>query len=542
MKTTPMKHQSKADWLLANNPEFYALACEQGTGKTWMLLNDIERQFNEGRINGALVLAPKGVHSNWVRREIPTHMSVDSRAGYWLAGLGKRAMRKLEKTVFEGEPDELTILAMNIDAINTAKGYDFAMRFLKSRRCMMIVDESRRIKDPTSKRTKKALALGDFTTSRRIASGTIIANGPLDAFGQYQFLRNGLLGTTSYRAFVSEYAELLPAESHVVQHTAGNMRGGARFNKWNGGKMPPVALTVLVDVEYDDGDRKYFAQAGDLNWEAGAALRITGWRKARNPPQIVKRDNEGMPVFRNLEKLRRKIEPYTYRVLKEDCLDLPPKIYQVRNFELTPAMRREYDAIESNMRYEFPDGEIDMYNALTLVGKLQQAARGFVYRDGEATPFVDPKDNPALQLLSDTLEDVQGKFIIWAARRVEIDWINDLLKAKGIECVNYHGGIKDADRDAAIDAFQDPDSGVQGFVGTPAAGGTGLTLTAATTAIYYSDDFDLEARLQSEDRNHRKGTVGDCVYIDLVATDTKDERIAASHQAKSGTAKHILGS
>lgn len=531
MKTEPMAHQIVARHRLQANPDYYALACEQGTGKTWMLLDDIERQYRDGKINAALVLAPNGVHINWVRREIPAHMDVPVETGYWKSGMGKRAMRQLER-LLEAEEDELVIVTMNIEAINAKGGYDFAMRLLKRRRCWMGIDESRRIKDPTAKRTQRAITLGEFAETRRIASGTMITNGPLDAFGQFQFLQNGLLGTTSYRAFVSEYAELVPASSRVVQHAAGNMRGGARFHPWAGGSMP-VNPSKTVDVEYVDGQREYFTPAAEVNWQL-----VSGWRAARTPPQIIARGADGAPRYRNLDRLRDVIAPYTYRVMKADCLDLPPKVYENRYFELTPALKRLYQQVEGDMRYEYDDGEVDTYTALTLIGKLRQIASGYINRDGE--PVLLPvTDNPRLQLMRDLLDDLGGQFIIWASQREEIRHIAGLLKEKGISHVEYHGGIKQAARDEAIDAFQGGTA--RCFLGTPAAGGTGLTLTAASTAVFYSESFDLEARLQAEDRNHRKGTEGDRIlYIDLVGVDTVDERIAASHQTKSGTAKEIL--
>jgi SNF2 family DNA or RNA helicase len=111
------------------------------------------------------------------------------------------------------------------------------------------------------------------------------------------------------------------------------------------------------------------------------------------------------------------------------------------------------------------------------------------------------------------------------------------LKPLGV--VEYHGGTKEKDRETAIDSFQEGDARV--FVGNPAAAGTGLTLHAAETAIYFSSSYSLEERLQSEDRCHRIGLRHPVVYIDLVATGTIDERISSALQSKRGTAEEILG-
>lgn len=388
------------------------------------------------------------------------------------------------------EPGEkLAVLAMNIDGINTPHGYSFAAKFLKHFRTMMVIDESQRIKNIDAKRTAKAIKLGKLAASRRIASGTLIADrGPLDTFAQFEFLAPGagLLGTNSYRAFAAEYAELLKADHPVMQEI-----------------------------------------------KRRADRRKPGMGKHTNPP-LIKKDELGRPIYRNLEKLQRLMSPYTFRVLKRDCLDLPEKIYQTQYFDLTPAQQRVYEHIKENKRYMRDDGEIDAFTALTVLNKLRQVTSGFIMVEGEATELKE--SGPRLDALEEVVQDTDGKVIVWASFREEIRQIAERLAAYG--CVQYHGGVGPKDREAAIEAFQEGEARV--FIANPAAGGVGLTLTAANTAIYYSCSFSLEDRLQSEDRCHRIGTHEPVVYIDLVARDTVDERIAAALQAKEGVATQIL--
>lgn len=483
MKTTPMKHQLEGRRLLDANPEAYALGAEQGTGKTWMLLDNAERQFIDGRIDAVLVIAPKGVHTNWVRREIPAHLSVDVAAMSWKPPTSKKLKDRFRALLNFRNAEHLVFFSINIDAMITDKGYKYCLAFLRRYRTMVIIDESQRIKNPTAARTKKCDALGPHAVSRRIASGTMVGQGPQDLFSQFQFLQPGCLGTTSYRAFVAEYADVLPPDHHIVQHAQRK-------------------------------SRKY------------------------GTPQIIRRDEEGRPVYRNLEKLNAKLQPLMYRVLKKDCLDLPDKIYKVQYFELTPKQRAVYDQVREDLRWEYAEGEIDTYTALTVIGKLRQAAAGFINVDGVAQEIVEPKDNPRLKALMEIVEDTEGSVIIWAMYRAEIELIEQTLRAAGHETVSYHGGVKDADRETAIDRFQSGEA--RFFIGHPVAGGTGLTLTRAETAVYYSCDYWLEMRLQSEDRNHRIGTKNNVVYWDLVAEDTIDEKIAAALQSKKEVAGAIL--
>lgn len=484
MKTTPMEHQVEAQRRLDLNPIAYALACEQGTGKTWMLLNDIERQYAAGRINAALVIAPKGVHTNWVRREIPAHMSLKSKCEFYKSGAGKRHTAKIEKLILESA-EGIKIYAMNIDALNTKKGFASAMRFLRCNEAMMIVDESQRIKTPSSARTKKTITLGDYAVSRRISSGTMISNGPMDAFSQFQFLGNGLLGTTSYRAFVAEYAELLPSSHPLVEHAKERSRGGS--------KAPPIQIIRTDDIT-------------------------------------------GRPIYRNLDKLSEKMAPFCYRVRKDECLDLPPKVYTSHYYEMDSEQARFYATVKETMRHERDDGEVDLFTALTMVNKLRQIASGFMIIDGVPTRLVE--DNPRIKALLEVVQDIEGKFIVWATFKEEAAQIARALRAAGIECVEYHGGVKDKDREIAIDSFQEGTP--RAFIGNQQAGGTGLTLTAAEDVIYYSSDYSLDARLQSEDRSHRKGTTGAVRYTDLVAEGTIDEEVALALQHKSAISKEIL--
>jgi SNF2 family DNA or RNA helicase len=105
----------------------------------------------------------------------------------------------------------------------------------------------------------------------------------------------------------------------------------------------------------------------------------------------------------------------------------------------------------------------------------------------------------------------------------------------------YYGGIPDDERKRVLAEFQDPDSEMRFFVGNPSTGGYGLTLTAAHTMIYYSNSFDLEKRLQSEDRAHRIGQTKNVTYIDLIAVGTVDEKIVKALRDKINIATQVMG-
>jgi len=497
MKTTPMKHQAVGTKLLAENPEYYGLGAEQGTGKTWMLLADLERAYEAGEVDALAVLAPKGVHTNWTRREIPAHVELETDSIAWVAGPGVRAKRELRRLL---TPDkirgDLPVLAMNIDAVNTPTGQGYLRNFLRKYRCMFVLDESSRIKNPAARRTKRVLSLATLAASRRIASGTMMPNGPPDLFAQMEFLcpDGKLLGTTSYRAFVAEYAQLLPRNHGQMKHV---IEGIARRKRKKMEEIPDAWL-----------------------------------------PQLVARDAMGAPLWKNLEKLQAMLKPHVFRVLKKDCLDLPEKIYQTYGFTMPSSQRGVYAVAEEQLRFERDNGELDIFNALTKIMKLRQIVSGFIMLDGEATELPALKDNPRMKLFLELVDDLDGQFIVWATFREELAQIAQALRDLDITCVEYHGGVKTKDRETAVDDFQD--GRARAFVGQAQSGGLGLTLTAAETAIYYSNDYNSETRLQSEDRCHRIGTEHNVLYIDIVAEGTIDERIIAALRRKEDVANTVL--
>lgn len=486
MKTEAMAHQKEALRLM-NGREQFALLMDQGTGKTWVLLADAERLYSAGKIDAMLIIAPKGVHTNWVRREIPSHMDESILARAWRSGAGKRERAKTEELLQsrdEGAPQRMRVLAMNIDALGTKPGFDFAQRFLLATRAVLVVDESSRIKNPSSLRTKQLMRLQHRAPYRRIATGTPITNSPVDVFAQFEFLESGLLGTTSYRTFTAEYAELL-SPTH------------------------PLMVNLV----------------------------------RRNPKaayaQMVAKNEDGSPRWRNLDKLQKLIAPHSFRVLKRDCLDLPEKIYQQLYFELDDAQQSAYRLMEREQRLVLEDGEVTAVAKLSAIMKLQQITSGFIIKPERGGLMYVSEGNPRLAALVEAAEEVHGKFIVWARFKEELRAVAQALRAAGRCVVEYHGDVSPKDREVAVDEFQHGEATV--FVGQPQSGGIGLTLTAAETVFYYSNDYNSETRRQSEDRAHRIGTRRPVLYIDLVATDTIDEEITTALQRKSSLAAMILG-
>ena len=179
-------------------------------------------------------------------------------------------------------------------------------------------------------------------------------------------------------------------------------------------------------------------------------------------------------------------------------------------------------------------------NALTQLMRLHQIVCGHIKLDnGEVRTL---PSNRIKELVSIT-EEFDGKAIIWATYRHDIEAIKlELQKAYGMSSVGtYYGDTEEEDRQTAVRDFQDPDSDMRFFVGNPRTGGYGLTLTAASVVIYFSNSFDLEIRMQSEDRAHRIGQTKNVTYIDLIAPKTVDEKIVHALRSKIDIANEVLG-
>ena len=244
--------------------------------------------------------------------------------------------------------------------------------------------------------------------------------------------------------------------------------------------------------------------------------------------------------YRRLPELTEKLEKFSYRVLKEDCLDLPPKVFTKRIIELTDEQKKVYAQMKREAVAELEGKVMSTMNVMTQLMRLHQVTCGhFKADDDTITEIKNNRIDSLLQLL----EETEGKVIIWANYRADIkNIVAALKKAYGdASTVEYHGGVDPTLRQEHIALFQEKNGPTRYFVGNAQTGGYGITLTAANTVVYYSNSYDLEKRLQSEDRAHRIGQTGSVTYVDLMAENTIDERIVKALRKKINLANEIMG-
>lgn len=498
----------------------YALWWEMGVGKSKALIDNAAKLYCENAITGFFVLAPNGLHRNFVTRELPKHLpdavAERTQSLIWRTNQTKaqdNAARELLKH------DGLKVLAMSYDSIMTEKGRALAKEFLTSNRCLYGADETGRIKEPAAARTVRVVGSGPFAAYRRGLTGTPIANAPWDIWSQIKFLDEGFWaphGLDSHEAMKAQFG--------IWEKTAQRVAIG-------------VALHARPKLEVPEEVRITYKVPLDKNGKpTGMAFRLI--------PRL-QRSDEGRPQYKNLDRLRTIVAPIRSRVLKKDVLTLPPKRHSMLEFDLAPGQRRAYDSMQKLGFALTETGESCTASmALTALLRLQQIACGYLVVDitpeNTDEPRVRPIDpNPRLDLLLELTQDMSHPALIWARFRADIDAIVTGLRKQGKKVARYDGAISDEECGENEDAFHRGD--VQFLALTQSKGGEGLTLIEAETAIYYSNSFKLIERLQSSDRLHRFGQTKSVLEIDLFARDTMEAQLILALQNKYDMSCMITG-
>jgi SNF2-related domain len=515
----PFEHQLDR-WRLTRDRKFWGTLWEQGTGKSCKTIMEAIWLYMKGEIDAILVLAPNGVHRNWVTDEVPTH---------WPDELGRPTMCWYRSKSSESkwhqqeirqciEAKGLAVLAMSYDALDTDDkpikpgvraevclgGRSWAREFLTKRRVMIVGDESTRIKTNTSRRTVLACKAASLASYRRICNGTPVPNGPFDIYSQICFL-DPLIGP----------------------------RGGLQSQFWKN-----------HGINSFEGFKTQFGE-----WGKGYRWRLNPKTKTNEKvsyPELIR--------YKNLDILQKWLLEISDRITKEDAnLNLPAKLYKTLRYDLTGAQRKVYDKLREESIAFLDSGElVTTPLMITKMLRLQQVCSGYVaVDDPDGEPIIDIGDeNARLDLLMEVCEDLPHKAIIWTRFRRDVDLIMERLKKMERTAVRYDGSVSDEDKMKAKELFKT--SGAQFFVSNPAAGGEGLTLLgdqsdnaaeelACKTCIYYSNSFNLQQRLQSEDRCHRIGQKWPVQYIDIVASDTIDDQITANLKNKFDVAAQVTG-
>lgn len=457
-KTKPYAHQQQI-FERSADLEYFALFMEQGTGKTKVIIDTAAKAFVDLRISAVVVLAKKGMYGNWYYEEIPKHCPIPYRLYMW-KGFYKEAERK--EFVKACERGSLVFFIVNIEAVSTPKFRKVINEFCKVHRNFMLVcDESTTIKSSKAGRTQKAIKLSSSATMRRILSGLPNPQSPMDLFSQFQFLKPGVLGHSSFSSFKNAY--------QVIRMVH---RGNRVF------------------------------------------------------PEII--------GYRDVEMLATKVRALAAIVKKDDCLDLPPKAYKVMQVELSERQRGYYDDLVKKAVTYIEDHEITAINALSLITRLLQICCGQIKTgDGKYVSI----ENNRIETLLDIIEETEGKLIVWTHY---VRTAYDIMGRVGERGILLPGGLGPEEKQNRLHSFKTGKPKV--LVANPASSGHGITLTEASVVVYYSNSYNLEHRLQSEDRSHRIGQTKSVQYIDMVAPDTIEGAVIQALKDKKNLSEQVINS
>jgi hypothetical protein len=472
-RMAPFPHQEEAFRLGAPKKAF-AYLMDMGTGKSKAFIDDCAFHFARGDIDRVLVIAPNGVHEQWVDDALEEHwpLSLPIRAEAVLTGDTFQKGGKVHKrrpdfmanpAPSPGECLWLTVNIENIEVEEIRRGQSKEWRltglaeelvpFLEAGRAMIGIDESHKIKNHKAKRTIACWKLGKLAKFRRIMTGTPVAKGLEDYYAQFRFLDPGIIGVWSMSGFQQQFCTM----------------GGF--------------------------------------------------------------DNRVITGYRDTGEFHTRIAPYSYRVEKDDVLGLPPKLFSKRTCELTAQQRRIYAELRDELMTELSNGRIiTTQQAMSKFLRLQQVTQGFLPLDPEATEFeVIPTNR--VEPLMELVEQAPGNVVVWARFQEDITRLMALL---GSEAVRYDGQ-NTGDREEVKERWLLGTARI--FVGNPQAGGTGLdwinrSPRPPSTVIYYSNSYASLDRWQSEDRTHRMGTRGTVNYYDIICRGTTDAAILRNLKRK----------
>ncbi len=440
------KHQKTA-LELAKGLKAFAYFMDMGTGKSKTLIDEMAELYACGEIDRALIIAPAGVHYQWLEEQLVNHWPAELPMQSGFVGQGS----KNKWPEFEDD-GRMTVLCVNIDALMMRPMTNKLVKFVESSKTLTAVDESQKIKNSQATRTTRCFELGEVSTYRRILTGTPMAKGPEDYYAQFKFLDLGIIGVNSFAGFKRQYCEV----------------GGFNGNS------------------------------------------VVG--------------------YRNTERLHELIAPYCFRIEKDECIDLPPKMYQRIPVELGDEQRAVYLELKHQLLTELSDGTlIAAEQAVQRILRLQQVVQGFLPKEDGSFEEYDLSNRMAA--LDNLIEGSHSKVVIWCRFRHDIN----LIMSKYSEiAVRYDGEVAGkVNRERAKQSFMD-DEQIRLFVSNAQAGGAGLDglQHSTNTVIYFSNSFSSLDRWQSEDRTHRIGTKGTVTYYDLAARGTIDINILANLRRK----------
>lgn len=485
-KKPPMDHQKRA-LMLARDMPYFAYLMDQGTGKTKVTLDDAAHNWRMDRIDAMLVISPNSVKTNWVMAECHKEHPSDMDA------------------IEDHMPDDVPVIkGVWISSANAQERAEW-----------------------------KAFetAINKAISSPR--SSLVVLSVNVDALNVarcYEFL---LAFTESFRTMiVVDEATKIAKRSSKRTKAAMKLRSNC-----------PIAR-VLTGTPVTKSPMNAFSIFGFLHEDI---LGYSNFYSFRNHYCVMGGYMGKMILmYKNMDQLSDSIASCSYRVLKADCLDLPPQVYMKRRVKLSAPQAKAYAQMVDEMQANWGDDIIEAPIVLTQLLRLQEIVGGYlpIIEDGIRVgkyELIAPEKNPKFCEMLDIIEDADQKFVVWSRFVAEIEAMGKLLTDKGYKIGLFYGATAERDRVKMRKAFARGE--LDGIVSNPAAGGLGIDeFKIAPLSIYVSNSFDTEARVQSEDRQHRYGSQmhEKITYWDIMCPATVDVKIVRTMRNNVEIAKQVM--
>ena len=483
-KTKPYDKQLEA-LDAAWGKKYFAFTMEMGTGKSKVYTDLACALCMEGKIDAMVILTKKTLRRN-ILCEVAKHAPWNIPT---FAPDFDTPSAKKKAAAFIHQKEKLKAVSVGLESLSTKVGegqaFEWLWEFMKCHRVALFVDESHLIKEEKSIRSINSCKLGGMADYRFIGTGTPVDQGILDLYSQYEFLDTDIIGIGNFWSFRGRYT----------------IKGGYK-------------------------DREVIG-------------------------------------YDNLEELMELIRPWTFQVTKSEMVDLPEKIYmEPIVVEMSPEQRRIYNEVRRDKVVELSSmkgapAEVVCKNVLSAYSLLHQIAAGFISYDTDELKItkkkdgtervravrdtkwiMPPEESPKLREMMELIGRNPGKqFNIWTKHILELLAATDMLTRAGYSAASYFGGVPDAERKILEERFKTGD--LQFLVANQETGGTGLTFTNCSDVLYLSNSFKYIDRAQSEDRNHRIGTVRPVTYTDMVMSKSIDLRVIAVLREKGNLADYV---
>lgn len=503
-KTEPYKHQKEV-FNLFKDRDFHGLFMEMGTGKSKVAIDIASYLYSEGKISAVLLIAPNGVHYQWYSEQLPEHSPIPYNAFIWDSKKYDTRHYQVALKRFEQENAVIKWFCANVEYFSTAMLISIFKRYLHSNKTFIIVDEATRIKNPRAKRTKNIIELSRMSYYRTALTGSPVTNSPFDLWSIFEFLKHNFWDCNYF----------------VFQHRYGLFVKD--MNRYTG----KTFQRVMNEKDYDQIRRRVARGESVERISAYTGVSEKNINYLLHHPEFT--------GYKNMDRLKAEIEPYVFYKNKEDCLDLPPKIYERILVDFSKEQKKIYKDLVALLLARYEDTELTVQNKVSLTLRLMQICGGFFPSPELKKPMLIGDKNVKIERLKEDLEEIGDEcVIIWAHFIAEIEALyEELTKSFPTWRIEqYYGKTDKLHRRTLVTDFQRGE--IKILICNQQTASFGLNLQRSNLHYFFSNTYSLEHRLQAEDRSHRSGQKWSVVYKDIIIQNSIEERVLKVLKNKKG--------